>query len=431
MQSVTKLLLIVSFLLLTSCFIGPVRDLKDQIEESWENEDVPLNPTNLNKSVPLEIFDSLWNIDLGGEIDENIQFSLCGNKLFAANNRGYIFVINYENGKVLYKKELNENITAGITCSANNFYFVTNDGFAWALTANGDVLWKSFIGAVLTSPLVHETSVIFKTINNQFYSLDVKNGFKQWTYQASSPPLVIESWGSLSHFDGILYAGLPQGKCLALNIKNGSLIWEATYSQPKGATDIERASDTTSQPLSDEHFIYVVSSKGNIAALDNKNGNQVWSKNLSSFLGLTLFDNTIIVFHNSGAIYSIEKESGKVVWRNPEYINRDITKGKIFTSKLIISDYEGYLHFIDLISGKTISRLKPTSSKIIYHHAYNDKIFYAEKSGNLEMIKINDYAEFSYLTPTKKELQISADEIIDDENQKNKKSFIDELIFWD
>ena len=48
MQSVAKLILIVSISLLTSCFIGPVKELKTQIEDSWQDDSIPENPSPLN-----------------------------------------------------------------------------------------------------------------------------------------------------------------------------------------------------------------------------------------------------------------------------------------------------------------------------------------------------------------------------------------------
>ena len=433
MQSVAKLIIIICISLLTSCFIGPVKELKIQIEDSWDNDSIPNNPTLLNEA-PAVNSTKLWELSLGTKSDDNLEFSICDNKIFIASPEGSIFLVNFLNGNINWEKNINKKIIAGISCDKKNIYFVTEDGFVWAIDHQGEVLWKRLYGSIYSKPFIEAKSLIIKTINNEFVSLNTDNGNQNWIYRSPSPPLTLKSWGKLNYSDGIVYAGIPSGKCLALDFNSGALIWESTFSQPKGSTDIDRANDTTSQPVVNGPFLFVVASKGNLAMLDKKIGEVLWTRSLSSFYDLQKNNESIFVVHNSGAIYSLSIETGKVHWRNPEYLNRNIRQVTLLNNNIIVGDYDGFLHYINIVSGKTIGREKISSSSIINIKLVENKLIILDSSNNLFSFLVED----DKIDLSNQNSSNHSNKIIDNEetskviqSSEQEESFLDELIFWD
>jgi len=427
MQSAVKYLVIALCFLLTSCFIGPVKELSDQIEESW-SDDAPTNATPLkNDIVNNFVININWKQNLGNNIYPYNKFSICNEAIFVSNSDKEIFSFNKTNGKILWKNFLNSPITSGISCDSNNLYFVTLDGFAWAVNNHGKLLWKYFIGPVYSQPLIAKENVVFKTITYEFYSINIISGSKNWVYQSVSPPLTIKTWAKLNFSEGIVYSGLPGGKCLALDINSGALVWESTYSQPKGSSEIERANDSTSMPIIEGPFLYIVASKGNLATLDKKTGKQMWSRNLSSFYGLGLQDDFIYVIHDSGSLYSLSKDTGKSIWRNAEYIGRDSKHINFFDKFILIDDFEGYVHFIEKNTGKTNSRFKLAEDTIMDLFVEENKIYILSQTGELIMaqIEINDSQQISINTDA--DLQNKKENSM---KETNDKSILDDLIFW-
>jgi len=433
MQSVAKLIIIICISLLTSCFIGPVKELKIQIEDSWDNDSIPNNPTLLNEA-PAVNSTKLWELSLGTKSDDNLEFSICDNKIFIASPEGSIFLVNYLNGNINWEKNINKKIIAGISCDKKNIYFVTEDGFVWAIDHQGEVLWKRLYGSIYSKPFIEAKSLIIKTINNEFVSLNTDNGNQNWIYRSPSPPLTLKSWGKLNYSDGIVYAGIPSGKCLALDFNSGALIWESTFSQPKGSTDIDRANDTTSQPVVNGPFLFVVASKGNLAMLDKKIGEVLWTRSLSSFYDLQKNNESIFVVHNSGAIYSVSMETSKVNWRNSEYLNRNIKQVTLVNKNIIVGDYDGFLHYVDIVSGKTIGREKISSSSIINIKLVENKLIIHDSSNNLFSFLVeNDKIDLSNQNNSN-----HSNKVIDSEetskviqSSEQEESFLDELIFWE
>ena len=433
MQSVAKYLLPLFFLFLSSCVFGPVKELKSQIEDSWTDEDIPKNPTMLDNNIPETSSQQLWRLNIGGEFLKNLDPAYCDGVIYVANNEKNLYAINAINGEILWSKTLDDKVSAGTICNKNGLYFVSSNGFLWALSIDGEIQWKNFVGQVLTKPLSQDASIIIKTINNKFSSFNSNNGSLNWSYQSPSPPLLVKSWGGMAYSEETVFSGLPSGKIVALNFNSGALMWESTYSQPKGTTDIDRANDTTSSPVIDEPFIYIASSKGNIASLDTKTGKIIWERPLSSFYGISSFNDYIIVTHDSGSIYALSKDTSEILWRNADFLNRDVKLGKVFQDKIILGDYAGYLHFVDIKTGKTSSRLKVAEKSIFNYTSIEEDILIIDKSSSLARIKITN------LSPTpipnlNSELksEVEQDTKIEQEStSQNEKSFIDDLIFWD
>ena len=427
MQSVIKYLSLFLYFFLSACVFGPVKELKNQIEDSWVDDDIPINPTplfDLPNNLSAKV---LWNLSLGGKAKLNIESAICKNKLFAANPDGIIYAVDINNGEILWDKNVKQKIIAGISCDDFNIFFVSNDGFVSAISHDGLFLWKSFVGQIYTMPFAFDQHLVVRTIDNKFISLNTLNGSQNWEYISPSPVLTFHSWGKMSFSDGIIFSGLPSGKCLALNLKSGALVWEASYSLPKGTTDIDRANDTTSKPLIIEPFIFVVSSKGYLAMLDKENGQSLWSRTFSSFYGSVQVDESIVSIHNSGSIYSFSQQTGKVEWRNADYINRDIKLPIVKGDYLISGDFEGYLHFIESKSGKSYARLKLSSSPIVNIQIYEKNLLVHNLDNDLFLVSIKNLIEKNISDSNISNQNNDKDNLNIDENNK---SAFDELFFW-
>jgi outer membrane protein assembly factor BamB len=117
----------------------------------------------------------------------------------------------------------------------------------------------------------------------------------------------LDTQGKMIFSDGVIYSGLPNAKLIALEAATGLLIWEATISRPKGTSDIDKLNDITSQPVIDNSLIFVVSMNGDVACLDRKTSEVLWTRPLSSFVGITDHLDEVGSVHQTDSIYSLNK----------------------------------------------------------------------------------------------------------------------------
>ena len=351
--------LFVILLALTLVACGPVKDFKDQLTERIVGQD-PIDPPNDLKEFKTKLNPKiLWSLKLGGSETFEFSPSIMGDEVYAASSDGSLAKIDLKTGKVIWKINTGEKLSGGVGVGVNEVTIGTSNGLLIAYDVTGKLLWKTRLSSqVLSAPTVHEGLVIVRTSDNQIHGLNVKDGLKKWTFSRSGPPLNLRSSAGVITSDGVVYAGFPGGKLVAIREDNGTLLWEATVAQPKGVTEIERASDVTSTPVIDGMTIYTVAYQGKISAVDRVNARTLWSRDISSYTGIGIDGARIYLSHTGGAVYSLAIESGKTYWRQGDLLNRKLTTPLGMGDFVIVGDLEGYLHILDKETGAFLGRIQ-------------------------------------------------------------------------
>lgn len=436
MRSVIKYYFLVSLLTLSSCFFGPAKELKYQIEDSFTGEDNEVvNPTPLNE-ISNKINSSIaWQTNIDDIDQKNLKFFVNNNVLFVPTSNNQIFILDIVTGNEIGNIELEHKIISGLSGDNDNLYFVDSDGFLNSINHNGSYNWRSFVGEVYSNLLPIDNKIFVKTTNSIFISLKKNDGSILWNYKAPTPPLTIRSWGDIKYSDDILYSGISSGKIIALDSKTGSLVWEATYSEPRGTSDIDRANDSASAPIIGNTFLYIVSTKGHLASLVKTGGDIIWKRPFSSFYGLSDNNESLISIHNSGVLYSFDKESSKVNWRNSVLKGRAPNFVIILENIFLVGDYEGYIHFFNIENGKNIGRTQFGNTYFVDTHlvAESNNIILSNQDGNIFSINLDK----KIILSNDNEVNMGDEDLNNEESKKDPSvwhqdpDFIDNLIFWD
>ncbi len=349
--------LVLLSLTLTAC--GPVKDFKDQIAEKIVGQD-PIDPPADLKEIKAKLNPKiLWSIKLEGT--ESYEFSpgVIGDDAYAASSDGSLAKVDLKTGKVIWKMNTGEKLSGGVGLGINEITVGTSNGLLLSYDLTGKLLWKTRLSSqILSAPTIHEGLVIVRTSDNLIHGINVKDGLKKWTFSRSGPPLSLRSNVGVVASDGVIYAGFPGGKLAAIREDNGSLIWEITVAQPKGVTEIERASDVTSNPVIDGLIIYTVAYQGKISAVDRTNAKTLWSRDISSYTGLNIDGARIYLSHTGGALYALAIESGKTYWRQGDLLNRKLTTPLGMGDYVAVGDLQGYIHILDKETGQFLGRIQ-------------------------------------------------------------------------
>jgi len=352
---------------LPSCF-GPVKDFKDQIQELILGQD-PIDPPAVLKEFQAKLKPRiLWSAKLEGAESYEFYPGIIGDEAYAASSDGSLARFNLKTGKAIWKINTGEKLSGGVGAGVNEITVGTSTGLVVAYDLNGKLLWKTRLSSqILSAPKIHEGLVIVRTADNLIHGVNVKDGLKKWTFSRVGPPLSLRSSAGVVASDGVIYAGFPGGKLAAIREDNGSLIWEITVAQPKGVTEIERASDVTSSPVIDGLTIYTVAYQGKISAVDRVNARTLWSRDISSYTGLNIEGARIYVAHTGGALYSLAIESGKTYWRQGDLLNRKLTTPLGMGDYVAVGDLEGYIHILDKETGAFLGRIQLDEDPVMRH----------------------------------------------------------------
>ena len=362
-----RFVLLIPFFL-SSCFFGPVQELHDQIEETYfgsEFLDPPTPIKELNSKISVDI-EVLWSENIGEHNGDSLDIFNIDEFIYIASSDGVIKKLSIETGDKIWEKILDKNITSGIAGNDESLFFSTSDGFLWAMDHDGELIWKTLLdGEVNSLPITYDSKVVVKINSYKIIQLNVKDGSIIWKYQAAIPPLTFKSEGKLVQSNNVVYLGLPGGKLIAIDSPTGGLIWESSISRAKGATEIERANDITSHPIIDGPVIFGVTTNGDISALDRRSGKTIWTKPLSSFYGMAFDGYNLFVTHDTGSIYSVNKEDGEVQWRQADLKYRLVKLGALIKDYIVFGDYEGYVHLLSVNDGSILARIKLGDSQIL------------------------------------------------------------------
>ena len=352
---------------LPSCF-GPVKDFKDQIQELIVGQD-PIDPPAVLKEFQAKLNPRiLWSAKLEGAESYEFYPGIIGDEAYAASSDGSLAKFDLKTGKAIWKINTGEKLSGGVGAGVNEITVGTSTGLVVAYDLNGKLLWKTRLSSqILSAPKIHEGLVIVRTADNLIHGVNVKDGLKKWTFSRVGPPLSLRSSAGVVVSDGVIYAGFPGGKLAAIREDNGSLIWEITVAQPKGVTEIERASDITSSPVIDGLTIYTVAYQGKISAVDRVNARTLWSRDISSYTGLNIEGARIYVAHTGGALYSLAIESGKTYWRQGDLLNRKLTTPLSMGDYVAVGDLEGYIHILDKETGAFLGRIQLDEDPVMRH----------------------------------------------------------------
>ena len=338
---------------------GPVKDFKDQLTEVIVGQDPIDPPAYLKEFKPKLNPKILWSAKLDGDASFEFSPGIIGEDVFAASSDGSLAKFNLKTGKAIWQINTGEKLSGGVGVGINEIIVGTSTGLLVAYDLNAKLLWKTRLSSqILSAPTIHEGLVIVRTADHLIHAVNIKDGLKKWTFSRVGPPLSLRSSVGVIASDGVIYAGFPGGKLAAIREDNGSLLWEVTVAQPKGVTEIERASDVTSTPVIDGRTIYTVAYQGKISAIDRVDAKILWNRDISSYSGIHIDGARIYVSHTGGAVYSLAIESGKTYWRQGELLNRKLTTPLGMGDYVAVGDLEGYIHVLDKETGAFLGRIQ-------------------------------------------------------------------------
>jgi len=352
-----KLIVLLSFSFASSCswdaLTSPTKWFEDDEAFIRELQDVQ-NKVSVKK---------IWSYSLDGDFDDyyNAVHPFISDALiFIADDTGSVASLSSETGKVNWKVKIGLTPFSGLTADNRHVYLGTYQETVTALDVqNGKIAWQVIIpGEVMSVSEPSSDTLIVRTNDNKLLALDTNNGDVLWQSTHATPALTLRGASRPIVFESRVYAGYDDGKLSAYNLQNGFLIWEARIMAPFGRSDIDRLIDIDGHIVVSENFVYAVSYQGNLAAIDITTGRIIWSRELSSYTGLAVDDAQIYVSDDEGGVWAFDKTSGASVWKQEDLMRRQPSRPTVVGANIVVSDYEGYLHWINTLDGSFVGRNK-------------------------------------------------------------------------
>ena len=357
----------------------------------WKSDEIdPDEPKELvafsnQKNIVIE-----WKNSFKGENEiGNFLPDFSAQNLFFSDASGNVSSINASTGDRNWSIELN--FLASGTSAGFGLVVVSDiDGNVIAVDQNdGSKLWSTNVkGEVLSKVAIDAKIVVVKTGSGELLGLDRENGEILWSYRSKLPLLTVRGSSSPVIVDDLVYVSFDNGRLGVFELNSGFQVWDGAISYVKGVSELENLIDSDSSPVVDGGLIYTTNYQGNLNIFDTAQKRSVWSYETSSFYSPIVSRGMLTIVEANSGLRSFALKTLQESWINEDYINRDLSNAVSYKGSLVVGDFEGYVHVIDTLNGKTIGRKKISRKPIKSILSRSDSLYIIDEAFNLHSINI-------------------------------------------
>lgn len=346
------------------------------------------------------VIKTLWSVSVGkGEGDLGIRQKpfVDGDTLYAADSANELSAINRTTGK--FKWQINANkepdvggwkfwqnktptfaLTGGPSVYSGLLAIGSRNGEVLAFNAlDGSLLWKKMVSSsVIAPPLVTSDTVVVRVNDGKVFGLDFATGEKKWQFDRGMPSLTVRGNGSPVLGAGFIFIGYADGTLVALNQNDGTRAWEQLVAKPDGRSELDRMSDIDGEIQVGDREVFVNSYHNSTMAISLSNGQPIWVREIGGYAGLALQSNQVILTDKSGNVWALDRTTGSDIWKQSGLAKRGLTTPVIQGSYVVVSDQEGYTHWLDSSNGDIKGRVKNSDAVVGSPVISDDGILYIQ-----------------------------------------------------
>jgi len=253
-----------------------------------------------------------------------------------------IYCLDIEDGNLIWKYKTNAAVL-GCPIIENDIVFIGgSDRIFRAINfETGKLVWefKGLNGFVETKPAFYENKILFGAWDEHFYCLNAETGELIWDWKGDRSGTFYSPaacWPVVS--DGIVFFAAPDRKLTAIDIETGNQLWRIGKYQVRETVGLSE----------DGEKLFIRTMNDTILALpvSDKLKEPLWITNCEfgydiSSSQIAEKDGVIFYPTKNGMIYSLDSETGKVLWQHKSTNSLINTITPINDNKIVTTDFDG------------------------------------------------------------------------------------------
>ena len=304
-----------------------------------------------------------------------------------ADDTGTIFSIN-QRGKINWKKNIYKKIYKKIykhlsfSIYKDKIYIADNIGFIYVISSeSGKLIWlKNYEIPIKSNIKIFDNKIFVINQDNRLLCLDIEKGSKIWDVRSISSFIKSQNFLALAiSKEGDLITLNSSGDLLKVKANNGQVYWSLNTTSPTAALDnvFFKSSEIV---ISDNDIIFSASSL--IFSVNLSDGYLNWQMDIGSKNTPIIDGNNIFLISDNGYYVNLDRNSGKIIWSTN--ILKILKKKKQMTQitgfimgsgKIYATTLNGYLIVCSAVSGN-IEYFKKIGNQIIAAPIINDGSLY-------------------------------------------------------
>jgi outer membrane protein assembly factor BamB len=257
-------------------------------------------------------------------VEKEIHLVISDNILYAADNLGYLYAISMEKKLLVWAKNYGIPFRSNLKIINEQIFLANQDNVIYSIDVkNGGKNWQFATGLTFLKSDFYNNfaldevnkSLFFLNTSGELYSINYVSQKIQWILNFKNA-----SFGG----DGDLFLSHP------IVIKNNNLIISTekallNYDIISGAKNWSFPTNSTLKPIATNNYIYTLSKTNLLICIDNKSGKILWSRNIynnpkvdkiskkiGKFYDLKIVNSKLNVFSNNGYLLSFNHRNGNL-----------------------------------------------------------------------------------------------------------------------
>jgi len=315
------------------------------------------------------------------------------------DNKGSILKFN-DKSKLIWKKNYysksEKKLKPILQFVNNDKYLIVADNIAKYYMLDiqtGNLIWSKNNLAPFNSQIkIFEDKFFIIDYSNTLRCFSIKNGNELWNIKTEKSLIRSQKKLSMVIINKNIFFNNSIGDISAVDINKGELLWQL----PTQNSLIYESSFSleTSEIVSDNKNLYFSNNKNQFFSIDLDSGNFEWETKINSNLRSIIVGNIIFTISIEGFLFLIDKKNGNIIrvtdiFETFKSNKRDLIKPTGFLlgkDKIYLSTNIGRLIVIDILTGKSIKKLKIDNEKILRPVALSQELFVVKDNA---IIKLN------------------------------------------
>jgi outer membrane protein assembly factor BamB len=258
----------------------------------------------------------------------------------------------------------NEGFGGGLAAEGDTVYATTGFGEVLAVSAaSGDIKWRESFGAPFrAAPAVSQGLVVAVTRDNRAVALSGATGDLRWRLQGASSDAGTLGGASPAIIRRLVILPYASGELVGVDGRRARRIWSAVLSGGHKGLARSAITDISGDPVVIEPLVIAANQSGRMIAVDGRNGQRVWTRNVGSAAPLWAAGETIFLVSDDAQLMRIAARDGRTIWsvQLPAYKDPDDRDNAISYSgpvlvngRLLLTDSLGNLLAFDAQTGST------------------------------------------------------------------------------
>ncbi len=324
-----------------------------------------------------------------GSVDGQLNLAVSNGVVTTASTDGDIVSFDITTGKERWRAQAHADLSA-IVGSDGRYAAVVTQANELLTFDQGKLLWRERLpGRVITAPLVAGERVFVQAVDRSVRAYDVLDGRWLWQYQRpGGEPLALATSGVITAFRDTLLVG--QGaRLVGLDPLKGTVRFDVNVGTPRGTNEVERLGDLVGPLARADDEACVRAFQLSVACMELNRGSLRWTRPQAGRQAVAATERMVVGSDGADRLSAWKAENGDLLWRVDRFTYRSLSAPAIWGNRVVVGDYDGYLHVLASDDGRTLARTELDSALVAAPVVVDQTLLVVTRKGTLYALRAN------------------------------------------